>query len=103
MADLQDGDWSLTFVPADPDERGRRFGGNATALMADGSQFAYSIRGTYNDRTDSSTLTLRNADDASRGSRFMLRRLETQGSLVEGGEAGYSMQGGRGSRIPLAP
>jgi hypothetical protein len=33
----------------------------------------------------------------------MLRKLETVGSLVEAGDAGYSMQGARGSRIPLGP
>jgi len=100
---LTDGRWSLTFAPTDADERGRRFGGHASAEMADGSQFAYTIQGSYNDRSDSSTLTLRNADDSSRGSRFMLRKLETSNSFVEAGDAGYSMQGARGNRIPLGP
>jgi hypothetical protein len=74
--------------------------GTAVVTLSNGTFYRYEVKGKYNPSKDLSKLSLKAADDASKGSSVKLKNVFTTGATLHDAEIKYKLMGHKGTTHP---
>lgn len=85
----EDGSWDLGMVLTNDGKK--KITGTATVTLAAGTEYSFTVKGTYNLKKDTSTLVLSSSDASSKGSRLKVTMIGNQISAITGKVSGQTI------------
>ena len=75
------------------------FTGTATVNLSDDTLYRYVVKGKYSAKKDKAALTLKAANDESRGSSIKIKNLAVSARVIDSAKVSYKIMGHKGKAL----